>query len=599
MTRDHTMAVVCMPFADASVPSIQLGLLAGLVRAAGWRAETFHFNLDLAARISDVYDELCQHDDHLLGEWLFAEAAFGASQKGPLDHYLDRVARDPVNGLKDTALREYLLYLRQVVIPAFVEDCLAQVEWARFDVVGFTSVFQQNVAALALARRLKARRRDLVVVFGGANVHGDMGAAYLEAFPFVDHVVTGEAELCLGPFLRAIAGGECMSDVPGIATRTATGVVAARPVRRVEDLSNAPIPDYDEYFARRRALNLSPAASALPIETSRGCWWGERSHCIFCGLNGSDMRFRTKPESLVIEELNQLSRRYGLYAFKATDNIMPRQFVNTLFPQLRGAPFRFFFEVKANLTLEQLRVLRDGGVRWIQPGIESLSTDILRLLRKGVSKLQNIRLLKWAKWLGIRVSWNLLHGVPGETAEMYTDQVAAMRLLGHLEPPVGCSRIRMDRFSPLYQDRNGPSVEWSRPWDAYRAIYPPGLELERAAYFFEYQSRETLPEHYHGDMFELVECWRQSWAHRPSVLQWSRRGGSVVVQDSRFGANTRELTLDPAAEQVLNACDQIRSLDSLSDLGDRACITELLRLGLLIQEGGLLLSLVLPPPPAE
>jgi hypothetical protein len=252
--------------------------------------------------------------------------------------------------------------------------------------------------------------------------------------------------------------------------------------------------------------------------------------------------------------------------------------------------------VKANLTLEQLRILWDGGVRQIQPGIESLSSDILRLLRKGASKLHNIRLLKWARWLGIKVSWYLLHGVPGETVEMYEDQLTALRLLGHLEPPALCARIRMDRFSPLFQQRNGPSIEWWRPWDAYRAIYPPELDLERAAYFFEYQSQETLPEAFHERMFALVKSWQESWTHEPPILRSFKRGDSVIVEDSRFGMEMRELVLDRDAERVLDACDQIRSLEFISGLADRACIAELLQSGLLIQDRRQLLSLVLPAP---
>ncbi|HEX2971617.1 MAG TPA: RiPP maturation radical SAM C-methyltransferase, partial [Tepidisphaeraceae bacterium] len=578
MKQDHAMAIVCMPFSDASIPSIQLGVLAGLVRAAGWQAETFHFNLDLAARLPNVYDDLCDLDDEFIGDWLFAGAAFDGSQCMSSDTYLDRFTLDPETGHKDTALQEYLLRLQKVVIPEFIEYCLGQLESLPFDVVGFTSVFQQNVASLALARRLKERRPDLVIVFGGANVHGDMGVAYLEAFPFIDYVALGEAELCLKPLLDAIALGTRATDVPGIATRTDKGGVASPQPELIKDLSIVPIPDYDEYFARRRRLGLPHAANTLPIETSRGCWWGERSHCIFCGLNGNDMRFRTKPEAMVIEELEQLSRRYGAHAFNVTDNIMPRQYVETLFPKLKETPYRFFYEVKANLTPSELRVMRDGGVRRILPGIESLSTDILRLLRKGASKLHNIRLLIAARLLGINVSWYLLHGVPGETAEMYQDEAASMRLLGHLEPPARCARIRMDRFSPLFQQRNGPAISWSRPWEAYRSIYPPEVDLERAAYFFEYHSPQTLPESFHQPTFQLVESWQHEWARRAPILQWYRREDSVIVQDSRFGEE-REFTLGAAAGRVLDECSDIRSLDFVSDLADQACIAELLELG--------------------
>ncbi|MGR9343470.1 RiPP maturation radical SAM C-methyltransferase [Rhizobium leguminosarum] len=593
MTSDRAMAIVWMPFAEVRVPSIQLGVLAGLVREAGWDAETFHFNLDLAARIPRIYDEFSHYNEGLLGEWLFAETAFGPAPPGQSDLYLDNVARDPVTRQKDSAIREYLLYLQQVTIPEFIEGCLESVEWERFDVVGFSSVYQQNVAALALARRLKARCPNLIVVFGGANVQGEMGAAYLEAFPFIDHICTGEAELCVKPLLHCIAAGKDPLNVPGIATRTETGAILESAPLTIRSLTGEPLPEYDEYFARHRALKISTGIE-LPIETSRGCWWGEKSHCTFCGLNGNDMQFRTKPVEIVIKELKHLSQRHGVYAFKATDNIMPRQHVDALFPHLRDAPYRFFFEVKSNLNLAQLGVLRDGGVRWIQPGIESLSTEILRLIGKGSSKLHNVRLLKWARWLGIKVSWNLLHGVPGETAAMYEDQTELLRFLGHLEPPEGYARIRMDRFSPLFQSRDGPSVEWWRPWEAYSAIYPPALDLERAAYFFDYEAPETLPDSHHVQMFERVSSWQASWANEPPVLELSRRGRQTVVVDSRFGSSERELPLDADSIRLLEACEDIQTLESVRDVADPGRIAALLEAGLLVQDRALLLSLVLP-----
>ena len=42
------------------------------------------------------------------------------------------------------------------VLPQFVDDCAAAVDWTRYRVVGFSSLFQQNVASLALVALLAA-----------------------------------------------------------------------------------------------------------------------------------------------------------------------------------------------------------------------------------------------------------------------------------------------------------------------------------------------------------------------------------------------------------------------------------------------------------
>src|SRR5579872_2764363 len=86
-----------------------------------------------------------------------------------------------------------------------------------------------------------------------------------------------------------------------------------------------------------------------------------------------------------------------------------------------------FFEVKANLKKEQLRMLRDAGARSLQPGVESLSTSVLSVMDKGVRGLQNVQLLKWCKELGIVPRWNLLWGFPGEPEAEYARMAEDVR----------------------------------------------------------------------------------------------------------------------------------------------------------------------------
>ena len=112
----------------------------------------------------------------------------------------------------------------------------------------------------------------------------------------------------------------------------------------------------------------------------------------------------------------------------------------------------FYYETKSNLNKTQVRLLRDARISEIQPGIESLSDAVLKLMRKGVSGLQNIQLLKWCKELGVKCDWNFLWGFPGEAAEEYARLAGVVPLLTHLQPPESYATIRLDRFSPNYFD---------------------------------------------------------------------------------------------------------------------------------------------------
>lgn len=210
---------------------------------------------------------------------------------------------------------------------------------------------------------------------------------------------------------------------------------------RLSALDGLPHPDYRDYFEaigrhdRERVLGRTPVK--LPIEFSRGCWWGEKHHCTFCGLNALGMGYRAKSAERALDELAGLLRDYPAVHVEAVDNILDMKYISSLVPELaaRHWDVHIFFEVKANLTREQLAGLRSAGIMRIQPGIESLSSAVLDLMRKGSSKLLNIRLLKWAGYYGIGVAWNLLTGFPGETDDDYRRQAELMPLLHHLEPP--------------------------------------------------------------------------------------------------------------------------------------------------------------------
>src|SRR5262249_18382464 len=137
---------------------------------------------------------------------------------------------------------------------------------------------------------------------------------------------------------------------------------------------------------------------------------------------------------------------------EVVDNILDMRYFGSVLPELarRHIPAQLFFEVKANLTRDQVLTLKTAGVDRIQPGIESMSDHVLRLMRKGTTTLRNIQLLKWCQELGIIAEWNLLYGFPGETRQDYAEMLQLFPSIRFLRPPSACGPIRLDRFSPFF-----------------------------------------------------------------------------------------------------------------------------------------------------
>src|SRR5262249_45819744 len=159
----------------------------------------------------------------------------------------------------------------------------------------------------------------------------------------------------------------------------------------VEDMDSLAVPDYDDYFARIQSASWTHDVDIhLLIETSRGCWWGAKKHCTFCGLNGATMAYRSKSPDRAFQEVTGLVTRDGVNHVECLDNILDNRYITKVFPRIieSNLGIELFYEVKANLRLDQLQTMRAAGVASIQPGIESLSTAVLQLMQKGVSAAQ-------------------------------------------------------------------------------------------------------------------------------------------------------------------------------------------------------------------
>jgi ribosomal peptide maturation radical SAM protein 1 len=326
-------------------------------------------------------------------------------------------------------------------------------------------------------------------------------------------------------------------------------------------LDDLPPPDYGEYFERAEDIGLQPRVGHrevwIPFESARGCWWGAKHHCTFCGLNGTTMRFRAKSPRRVLSELAQQARRYHSFRFEAVDNILDMSYLKELFPAIieSGADYEIFYEVKANLSRAQLKLLARGGVTHLQPGLESLSSNVLRLMDKGVRAAHNINLLRWAQYYGIDVGWNILWGFPGEIMQDYAEQAAVVPHLVHLRPPSSAARIWLERFSPLYAQPQRFRMRHRTPERSYRYIYPETIDLDRVAYFFDYQLDDALPDSAYEALRRAVADWTDAWkAEHPPVFRYWSAPGFLQIYDGRHRGREGTYTFYGTLADIYLAC---------------------------------------------
>ena len=564
---------VQMPFAALERPSIGLGLLSAALHQHGIGNRVDYPNLDFAQRVGLPRYRLVDltRNDDLVGEWVFAAAAF-RDQTPPGADFWDRVDLGPAS---------QRLGDRKAIVAAFESLRQAAGDWIEEiaqqllsgptlpKVVGASSMFQQHCASLALLRRVKELAPQVITMMGGANCDADMGRSTFEAFEWVDCVVCGEADDVIVEVIQGCLEGDSRPLPVGVLGRWQANPAAA-PRELIRDLDAIPTPNFDDYFRILTDSPLKPMIQpGLMVEASRGCWWGQKHHCTFCGLNASGMSFRAKSCRRTLEELGQLSQRYQLYRFELTDNILAMERFRDLLPALAGGPYTLFAEVKANLRRDHLQTLAQAGVRWIQPGLENLNDEVLRLMDKGTTTAVNLQLLKWAREFGIFVSWNFLVGFPGEQDEWYAHMVDWLPMLAHLQPPQGVFKMRYDRYSPYHADsaRFGLKLQ---PHPAYRAIYPVSeAALADLAYFHlahdqDWDADLNDPANLGPGLAALsrqATLWTQAfWTNLPAILSQEDDGEQLHLLDTRPIAPQRRSTLVGSQRLLYLACDSARSL---------------------------------------
>ena len=617
------VALVDAPWDEVGTPSLQCGLLAAELAGLGAQVDVHYLNLECAAAIGPrryrTVSSYRADRRNLLGEWLFGVAAFGEAGDEAA-YWRDSRGLAAYLAAAGSSFRE-MQELRNDILPRWVSDTCAKVSWDDYLLVGFSSCFEQNCATLALSRTIKEQCPQVPLVFGGANFDGSMGAEYQRCLPWLDYVVSGEGDSALPELARALAAGEPGRPIPGVLWRPAREAAGDHGVppraARIRDLDALPMPDYDAYYATLKRLGWSSVSEGsrphLLMETSRGCWWGEKHHCTFCGLNDAGMAFRAKSADRTARELAYLTSRHETLRVDMVDDIIAPDYAVTLASLLTAAgnDYDIFYEIKANTRPDQLLALRQAGITGLQPGIESLSSHVLELMRKGTDMLLNVRFLKWATAYDIRVVWNVLMGFPGECDEDYRRQAELLPSLHHLTPPGGCGRIWLERFSPYFED---PALGLmpTRPARSYPHVYPvEGIVHAKIAYFFEYQARSRASARSMRQLYEAVQHWRSAarGPGLPPTLTMRRGPGFAVLTDTRSG-DIRRATLRGWRASAYELCgvtalspDRVvarlageggEEVDAAAvDRFLQACVTQRLA----VSEGGRYLTLALPARP--
>ena len=560
-STDQTKRVllICPPFQPLILSSLAVAQLATLLRSRNIECSEAYLHFDFARLIGDTkYSQITDAGTGLKGEMLFAEGLHGTPSDKEAQELLTQLYGPPED--------------RARALGELATVCLERVASVKPDLVGMSTSFNQLLPSLWLARLIKREHPTIQIVLGGAACSEPMGQRILDGYADIDYAVSGFGESALLTLSRSSPPrGQLLQG------------------HEAPELDSLPIPEYGEFLQQAGEFAEGTRIS-LTFESSRGCWWGQKNHCTFCGLNGVEMHFTAKSNQRVVSEIRTLWDRYQRNLF-ATDTIMSREHLRTVMVDLASFEEKpaLFYEVKSNMAESDISVLKRANATTLQPGIESLSTHLLTLLKKGVSTIRNLALLKWGRERGMNILWNLLCAIPGETSEDYDQQLLLFDKIPHFQPPHEVNPVRIDRFSPYFKNYRDFGWNGIEPFPEYHWLHPHFNTdaLNDVAYHFN-GIDGIKPGAYLKRLKSAAKEWKERFTQNDGLFMDPEKG--LVRNECGHGMR---YGLPPALQRIVDMTHDIVPIEKvMKEVGcPRSVIDQLAKAGILYIEGDKVLNL--------
>lgn len=584
----YKLLLIHMPFGEVKWPSLALTQLQAVVKeelgdyidaqivyvnhdfANFWGLEEYQL-ISGGPSIGNV--NLSETQIHSgIGDWIFREEAFSEWEDNAEEYFRQFYG-------KSEKFKKHILSRRKE-IPCFLEHIIKKYEIDKADIVAFTSMFQQQFASFALARRLKKLNSNIITVIGGASYDYPVAKMVANEIAYMDYTFSGAGLVSFPQFLRCFINKELdkVEKISGICSKKNTysnsNVLTKQMYGEERDINHIVLLDYDSFFSSlHEVFGEGVIIPELYFETSRGCWWGEKIKCTFCDYNGLNMKFRVMKSDnaiLYIQSLLRYADKCKL--FRAVDSILSKKICGDVFPAI-DVPDNtaIFWEVKVGMSDEEFEALVKARVLYIQAGIEALNSVNLKHMNKGTNVFDNILFLKQCAKYGIIVLWNLLAGIVGEDESIYNTYLEDIPLLFHLNPPTG--------FWPISYDKN---CDYSAHSSKYGLNLEPDIEVNKYLYQFDEALLKEMAYFYRDiekknvftpkkmkkihQINEKIKIWINKWKnpHHSKLPQLyiCKEIDDFYIVDTRFEEEKR-YAVDELDLRILAHCNKQTSLEKM------------------------------------
>jgi anaerobic magnesium-protoporphyrin IX monomethyl ester cyclase len=194
----------------------------------------------------------------------------------------------------------------------------------------------------------------------------------------------------------------------------------------IKDLYTISIPDYNLfpmiYYRLQRFPNIERNEFSASVMTGRGCSF----HCTFCYRISEGIRLRSTKS--IIEEIKLLKEKYNITYIDFADDLTmyskerSKELCNAILDSKLHIKWRC--EGRLNYASKDiLKLMKKSGCVFINYGIESLDNQVLKNIKKGLTKDIIIKGIENTLKVGISPGLNFMWGNIGDTKESLSRSV--------------------------------------------------------------------------------------------------------------------------------------------------------------------------------
>ena len=296
----------------------------------------------------------------------------------------------------------------------------------RPDIVGITCATPNFNGAVRIAEIAK-EECNAKIVLGGIHA-SSVPEQILKNYAAIDFIVAGEGEHTMRELCETIKNQEDdFSNIKGLLYRN-DGEVSINPPRPfIANLDELPFParelvDLTKY---RPNVHLEKGVPSATLITSRGC----PARCTFCAsFKTLGYRFRMHSPEYVVREIEEIVNKYDIHYIVFVDDTFTinknraKQICRMILDKKLDIQWYCFSRVDT-IDEDIAKLMKQAGCFSMLFGVESGNADILRNIKKGITKEQAQQTIRLCNKLGYKTLASFILGLPGETRESIRESV--------------------------------------------------------------------------------------------------------------------------------------------------------------------------------